>query len=114
MEIIYHRFRQAEYSKGVDRELKGTDLTVFDYAGRNLYNGKPDRRLFAYRDIGWEIDVVTGTNQVLGLFDLKWVMGFFTPSDALSPPEWKKPPFNSFKPQKRNVFLNQLNVEWRF
>ncbi len=112
-EVVYHRYRQAEYSSGVGRELAATDLTMFDYGGRGIdpNNGRPARTLFAYRDVGWEIDVVTGATGVLGAFDLKWVMGFFAPGDALSPPFWEQFPF---KPKKRNVFLNQLSLEWHF
>jgi hypothetical protein len=42
---------------------------------------------------------------------IKWVIGYFSPGDALRPPYWDLFPF---KPEKQSAFLNQLNLEWRF
>lgn len=112
LDFVYHRYRQAEFSGGVvARDLEATDLTVFDFGGRGVDNGRPVKTLEAYQKVGWEVDVVVGFVRAFGFLDIKWVTGFFIPQDALSPPFWEQLPF---KPKKRTSYLNQLNVEYRF
>lgn len=113
IDVIYHRFNQAEYSDGLSRDLEGTDLTLYDYGGRGIDpdNNRPVKEMFPYKKVGWELDVIVGLVRVFGLLDVKWVTGFFVPQDALSPPFWEQLPF---RPKKRTSYLNQLSVEYRF
>lgn len=113
IDVIYHRFNQSEYSEGLSRDLEGTDLTLYDYAGRGIDpdNNRPVKELFPYKKVGWELDVIVGLVRMFGLLDVKWVTGFFVPQDALSPPFWEQLPF---RPKKRTSYLNQLSVEYRF
>ena len=113
IDMIFHRYQQAEYSEDVRRELVATDLTVFDLGGRGIdpANGRPVADLFPYRDVGTGVDAVLGINRVFGVLDIKYVLGFFSPGDALSPPFWSELPF---KPEKRTAVLSRLGAEWRF
>lgn len=113
IDVIYHTFQQSEYSEAVPREIQGTDLTVYDNGGRGIdpSNGRPVTDLFPYKDIGWELDVVTGLTGLFGFMNVKWVFGYFSPGDALRPPYWDLFPF---KPKEQSAVLNQLNLEWRF
>ena len=88
-------------------------MTLYDAGGRGIdpANGRPVQELFPYRDVGSEVDIIVGINRVLGMLDIKYVLGFFSPGDALSPPFWSELPF---KPKKRSAVMNRVSVEWRF
>ena len=113
IDVVYHRYHQTEHAPYVvKRDLESTDLTVYDYGGRNFDDrGRPIKELFPYQKVGWELDAVIGVVRAFGILDIKWVVGYFVPQDAIHDPFWDQLPF---KPKKRDAFLNQLSLEYRF
>ncbi|HWO57526.1 MAG TPA: alginate export family protein [bacterium] len=113
VDVVYHRYRQSEYSPTVSRDLESTDLTLYDLGGRGIdpSNNRPVKELFPYPHVGWEIDVIIGMTGLLGVLDVKGVLGYFEPQEALFPPFWEELPFKS---RKHAAFLSQINLEYRF